>query len=402
MIEYNGFCYEFFDIGMTWHEAKEYCEKLGGYLAVVKSRKEQKIVKKLISMGNRKIYWLGGTCEHSVGNWKWVTGEPWKYENWAPGEPNCEFGKEFFLLIYNYTAGSHRPFGKWNDADFDGSIFFWPNEKGFICQWNSLENYRKGTTSEFAQTRLPRAENKIFKKELEEKYGYKIIIENSILDNNFYLAKDSQYLEFKVLKEIENAFSMLPDGFVREVTKHQKRFGNQPSIVIRKRNVTDAPSANHVWDYNIIKKSPINHVQAKSAIFIREDIIGNLLHEFCHEIALTLKLLHLENPKVVSDKLKIAESFFLTKNKDFPYDLNYQSRDTSNERFFDIYFTKYASSEFWEDFADTFVNAIIRAGDVNACRNGIIKPIHEKINMIGAILSQTFVSIKDSDFLLKH
>ncbi len=35
---------------------------------------------------NSKL-WIGG-YKNSAGQWCWVTGEPWEYQNWGDGEPN--------------------------------------------------------------------------------------------------------------------------------------------------------------------------------------------------------------------------------------------------------------------------------------------------------------------------
>ena len=49
-------------------------------------------------------YWLGGfqdltspNYSEPSGGWTWVTGEPWSYTNWFPGEPNNTGGGEDYL-----------------------------------------------------------------------------------------------------------------------------------------------------------------------------------------------------------------------------------------------------------------------------------------------------------------
>ena len=46
-----------------------------------------------------RTMWLGGTDRELEGRWKWVTGEPWVFENWTPPEPNNDGGVEHYLAM---------------------------------------------------------------------------------------------------------------------------------------------------------------------------------------------------------------------------------------------------------------------------------------------------------------
>ena len=81
----NGHWYQRIDTGMTWHDARDHCASLGGHLATVTSSAEDQFVYN--SVGASGGEWLGATDEGSEGDWRWVTGEPWNYTNWAPHEP---------------------------------------------------------------------------------------------------------------------------------------------------------------------------------------------------------------------------------------------------------------------------------------------------------------------------
>ena len=60
-VDYNGHRYQLFDEGMTWEEAKAYCEELGGHLVVITSEDEQEAVQSLLeSKGTKNSYWMGG------------------------------------------------------------------------------------------------------------------------------------------------------------------------------------------------------------------------------------------------------------------------------------------------------------------------------------------------------
>ena len=51
----------------------------------ITSPEEQKLIESLNTQ-NSKL-WIGG-YKNSAGQWCWVTGEPWEYQNWGDGEPN--------------------------------------------------------------------------------------------------------------------------------------------------------------------------------------------------------------------------------------------------------------------------------------------------------------------------
>jgi len=79
------------------------------------------------------IYHLGGWAAHMFGNpggldgWQWLTGEPWEFENWAPGEPNNagnEGDREKCLAYYfhHYHGGASHV--GWNDVAEDYNTGF--------------------------------------------------------------------------------------------------------------------------------------------------------------------------------------------------------------------------------------------------------------------------------------
>jgi hypothetical protein len=104
--------------GITWPAAKTAAAGAShngfhGHLASITSAAENTF---LVSNGlSVPFYWIGAsqpvgvvTCPSC--SWSWVTGEPFVYTNWAPGEPNDFYfpGSEPYLTFWN-------PVGTWND-----------------------------------------------------------------------------------------------------------------------------------------------------------------------------------------------------------------------------------------------------------------------------------------------
>ena len=105
--------YQIIEGSFTWHEAKADAESRGGHLATITNGKEQKTINSLMSTYNKTFFWLGGTDQDSEGNWRWVTGELWDYQNWNQSQPDNDEGNGHFLNIWNNYPNIEQ--GKWND-----------------------------------------------------------------------------------------------------------------------------------------------------------------------------------------------------------------------------------------------------------------------------------------------
>jgi hypothetical protein len=112
----NGHAYQRFDTGMTWSEARTFCEGRGGYLATLTSQEENDFVYNQLSSGAGEWTWLGGTDEQTEGTWEWISGEPWSFENWDSGQPDNGCDNEDYLHFYNDD-------NSWNDENNDASCF---------------------------------------------------------------------------------------------------------------------------------------------------------------------------------------------------------------------------------------------------------------------------------------
>lgn len=118
--------YKIFYDTLTWEEAKSACEAMGGHLATVTSEEEQQ---KLNSYngGNHNL-WIGG-YKNADGQWCWVTGEPWEYQNWGDGEPNNSSN-----VVADESCVAVWPV-KWNDLANSNTY----EQSGYICEWEASD-----------------------------------------------------------------------------------------------------------------------------------------------------------------------------------------------------------------------------------------------------------------------
>lgn len=120
IVEYEGPAFfpdngHYYDVilhpeGIDWYAAAAEARSLShagliGHLATITSAEENDfITANLMPWSPEKFYWLGGYqpegSSEPAGGWQWVTGEPWSYSNWNPGEPNNARGDEDFLEVY--------------------------------------------------------------------------------------------------------------------------------------------------------------------------------------------------------------------------------------------------------------------------------------------------------------
>ena len=124
----NGHTYSYVKIRgeISWSDAQAAATAAGGYLMTVTDATEQAIVTGFMDDTGDEA-WLGGTDKDSEGVWTWVTGEPWDYTNWYPGEPNAAFEDEDYLLTQVQVGGA------WIDAGTP--------QTGYIIEWDDSSPY---------------------------------------------------------------------------------------------------------------------------------------------------------------------------------------------------------------------------------------------------------------------
>lgn len=122
-VYFNDHAYKIYGYSITWTEAKQKCEELGGHLVTITSQEEQSFIENLNSSNKR--LWIGAYRDDSF-NWKWVTNEKWFYTNWGEGEPNNSsnvVSDENCVAIWPQT---------WNDLNNNNIS----EQSGFICEWD--------------------------------------------------------------------------------------------------------------------------------------------------------------------------------------------------------------------------------------------------------------------------
>lgn len=118
--------YKIFYDTLTWEEAKAACEAKGGHLATITSEEEQQKLN-LYNAGNHNL-WIGG-YKNADGQWFWVNGEPWTYENWGDGEPNNSSN-----VVAGESCVAMWP-EKWNDLANSNTY----EQSGYICEWEASD-----------------------------------------------------------------------------------------------------------------------------------------------------------------------------------------------------------------------------------------------------------------------
>ena len=89
-VEIGGNYYKVYDRDNvhTWQQAEDYCESLGGHLAVITSDSLNDALYQLCLSSGYQSAFFGFSDAVSEGHWRWVTSSQPGYKNWGPSEPN--------------------------------------------------------------------------------------------------------------------------------------------------------------------------------------------------------------------------------------------------------------------------------------------------------------------------
>jgi tetratricopeptide (TPR) repeat protein len=101
---------------------------------------------------------LGATDEAEEGRWRWVSGEPFTYTNWATGQPDNVGRGEHYVVMGNsasiWTGKTFRRYGyrsSWNDQSAKGDLGGAPIVVP-LCEWDSAAAIRRKPDLTFVNT----------------------------------------------------------------------------------------------------------------------------------------------------------------------------------------------------------------------------------------------------------
>lgn len=152
-IQYDGHYYKGFTNGVSWIEAEQACNDIGGHLISINSQEEMNIALSIAKELNKDNIWIGG--RRSGNSWVWSDGSEFIYQNWDIREvidsetnetiiyeqPDDHDGVEDYIRFpsryieypENYWWANE---GKWNDTANNGDMDAPLNSFGYICEWD--------------------------------------------------------------------------------------------------------------------------------------------------------------------------------------------------------------------------------------------------------------------------
>jgi hypothetical protein len=126
---FGGHRYQFVPGAISWADAEAKAGQMGGHLVTITSKEEDEWLKQAFfrqdSASDSFVIHLGGKREG--GQWAWITGEPFVYVGWLPGEPNSPASAHTlqYLIGKGNLGWDDRP-----DQLGDDHV------RGFIVEWD--------------------------------------------------------------------------------------------------------------------------------------------------------------------------------------------------------------------------------------------------------------------------
>lgn len=127
-----------------FEQARSFADSVGGHLATLTSSAENSFAATVapgeLILGGYQDLKAVDYSEPS-GGWRWVTGEPWSFTQWHPGEPNNGFQPDFrgehYLLWWRY--GDQASNNQWNDGgnDLEGTRWDSPLGAAALIEWDA-------------------------------------------------------------------------------------------------------------------------------------------------------------------------------------------------------------------------------------------------------------------------
>lgn len=106
----------------TWTASQAEAQTFGGHLVTINDAAENQWVYATFGGLNRAL-WLGLTDQAVEGDFRWISGESFSYQNWSSGEPNSGGGfvpDEDYAYMVEANPGWPLTPGAWNDVPDNG------------------------------------------------------------------------------------------------------------------------------------------------------------------------------------------------------------------------------------------------------------------------------------------
>ena len=125
---YNGHRYAITRNELTWVEARNLAQSLGGRLVVIDNAAENQFLTDKFALPASSFFWIGLVDTDRNGNFGWYSGDPLNFTAWGPGEPSNSGGIEYCGITAAIVQGAMT----WNDQ------VCWSYNRAII-EWNSLK-----------------------------------------------------------------------------------------------------------------------------------------------------------------------------------------------------------------------------------------------------------------------
>ena len=121
---FNGHSYYMSNIALNPVEANKAAFAIGGHLITIENQEENDFIRdnSILKTNVVEGIWIGLNDTLTQGDFKWVTGEPFVFNNWKSspsGNDGSEDWVEFYINWGNDKIGTHTENGKWNDNASD-------------------------------------------------------------------------------------------------------------------------------------------------------------------------------------------------------------------------------------------------------------------------------------------
>jgi hypothetical protein len=128
-IVFGGHRYKLVREECTWTDAKKKCEEMGGHLAYIESRDEQKVISDWLkayfelnkaTLPDGPTVWIGAEEKGAEGKWQWLNGQPFGFTQWRGHHPH-RVEADRNVLSMSMTGGEW--INLW-DRIHPGTLFF--------------------------------------------------------------------------------------------------------------------------------------------------------------------------------------------------------------------------------------------------------------------------------------